>query len=300
MTPAVFLENVYKFYNKVPVVNDLSFQIEAGEIFALLGPNGAGKSTTIRMLTTLTKPSQGRIEVNGYDVVSQPMLAKQSIGVVLQQVSVDNDLTVWENMELHGRLHHISNPQRQQLINQWLEYVELTEKRHDLVKTLSGGMKRRLQIARALLHQPQMLFLDEPTVGLDPQTRRRLWEIIRDLNKQGMTMLLTTHYMDEVEFLCDAFGCVKPGRIGIMDGGQLISLGTLKQLRSTHGEGLVMKQLGLSEVGSDSALTWEYLFFPSLEQANIYLNEQPDKTGMMVRPSNLEDIFVELTGRQLD
>ncbi|MBD2513589.1 ABC transporter ATP-binding protein [Nostoc sp. FACHB-973] len=300
MTAAVFLENVYKFYNKVPVVNDLSFQIEAGEIFALLGPNGAGKSTTIRMLTTLTKPSQGRIEVNGYDVVSQPMLAKQSIGVVLQQVSVDNDLTVWENMELHGRLHHISNPQRQQLINQWLEYVELTEKRNDLVKTLSGGMKRRLQIARALLHEPQMLFLDEPTVGLDPQTRRRLWEIIRDLNKQGMTMLLTTHYMDEVEFLCDAFGSAKPGRIGIMDGGKLISLGTLKQLRSTHGEGLVMKQLGLSEVGSDSALAWEYLFFPSLEEANIYLNEQPDKTGMMVRPSNLEDIFVELTGRQLD
>ncbi len=126
MTAAVFLENVYKFYNNVPVVNDLSFQIEAGEIFALLGPNGAGKSTTIRMLTTLTKPSQGRIEVGGYDVRSQAMLAKQSIGVVLQQVSVDNDLSVWENMELHGRLHHISNPQRQKLINQWLEYVGAT------------------------------------------------------------------------------------------------------------------------------------------------------------------------------
>lgn len=259
MTAAVFLENVYKFYNNVPVVNDLSFQIEAGEIFALLGPNGAGKSTTIRMLTTLTKPSQGRIEVGGYDVMNQAMLAKQSIGVVLQQTSVDNDLSVWENMELHGRLHHISNPQRQKLINQWLEYVELAEKRDDLVKTLSGGMKRRLQIARALLHQPQILFLDEPTVGLDPQTRRRLWEIIRDLNKQGMTMLLTTHYMDEVEFLCDAFGSTKPGRIGIMDSGKLISLGTLQQLRSAHGEGLVMKQLGVSEVGSDSARSWEYL-----------------------------------------
>ncbi|MEH2044110.1 ABC transporter ATP-binding protein [Nostoc sp.] len=300
MTAAVFIENVYKFYNNVPVVNDLSFQIEAGEIFALLGPNGAGKSTTIRMLTTLTKPSQGRIEVGGYNVMSQPILAKQSIGVVLQQVSVDNDLTVWENMELHGRLHHISNPQRQKLINQWLEYVELAERRGDLVKTLSGGMKRRLQIARALLHQPQILFLDEPTVGLDPQTRRRLWEIIRDLNKQGMTMLLTTHYMDEVEFLCNAFGSAKPGRIGIMDNGKLISLGTLQQLRSAHGEGLVMKQLGVSNMGSDGARNWEYLFFPSLEAANIYLNEQPDKTGMMVRPSNLEDIFVELTGRQLD
>lgn len=291
MTAAVYLENVYKLYNNVPVVNDLSFTIEAGEIFGLLGPNGAGKSTTIRMLTTLTKPSQGRIEVSGYDVVKQPILAKQSIGVVLQQVSVDADLTVWENMELHGRLHHIANPQRQRLINQWLDYVELADRRNGLVKTLSGGMKRRLQIARALLHQPQILFLDEPTVGLDPQTRRRLWEIIRDLNKQGMTMLLTTHYMDEVEYLCDAFGAQKPGRIGIMDGGKLISLGTLQQLRSAHGQGLVMKQVG------DRT---EYVFFPTLSEANVYLDQQKDKTGMMVRASNLEDIFVELTGRQLD
>ena len=139
-------------------------------------------------------------------------------------------------MELHGRLHHIPNPQRQQLIVQWLEYVELAERRFDLVKSLSGRMKRRLQIARALLHQPKILFLDEPTVGLDPQTRRRLWEILLDLNKQGMTMLLTTHYMDEVEYLCD--------RIGIMDGGKLISLGTLQQLKAQYGEGLVMKQVG--------------------------------------------------------
>lgn len=291
MTAAVYLENVYKLYNNVPVVNDLSFTIEAGEIFGLLGPNGAGKSTTIRMLTTLTKPSQGRIEVSGYDVVKQPILAKQSIGVVLQQISVDADLTVWENMELHGRLHHIANPQRQRLINQWLDYVELADRRNGLVKTLSGGMKRRLQIARALLHQPQILFLDEPTVGLDPQTRRRLWEIIRDLNKQGMTMLLTTHYMDEVEYLCDAFGAQKPGRIGIMDGGKLISLGTLQQLRSLHGQGLVMKQVGSST---------QYQFFPTLSEANVYLDQQKDKTGMMVRASNLEDIFVDLTGRRLD
>jgi len=300
MTAAVLLDNVYKFYNNVPVVNDLSFAIAPGEIFALLGPNGAGKSTTIRMLTTLTKPSQGNIQVAGYDVMRQPIQAKQSIGVVLQQTSVDGDLSVWENMELHGRLHHIANPQRQRLINQWLEYVELADRRDDLVKTLSGGMKRRLQIARALLHRPQILFLDEPTVGLDPQTRRRLWEIIRDLNKQGMTMLLTTHYMDEVEYLCGAFESAQPGRIGIMDSGKLISLGTLQQLRSAHGEGLVMKQLGVTEAGHDSARRWEYLFFPSLEEANIYLNQQPDKTGMMVRSSNLEDIFVELTGRQLD
>jgi ABC-2 type transport system ATP-binding protein len=283
MPAAVSLQNVYKTYNQVPVVNNLSFTIESGEMFGLLGPNGAGKSTTIRMLTTLTRPSSGQIEIAGYDVVRHPLQVKQTIGVVLQQISVDADLTVWENMELHGRLHHIPNSRRQSLIKQWLEYVELADRRDAIVKTLSGGMKRRLQIARALLHEPKVLFLDEPTVGLDPQTRRRLWEIIRDLNKQGMTMLLTTHYMDEVEFLCD--------RIGIMDAGQLIELGTLQQLKARHGEGLVMKQV------EDR---FEYKFFPTLVEANAYLDALPDKTGIMVRPSNLEDIFVELTGRQLD
>lgn len=283
MTVAVSLQNVYKHYNKMPVVNNLSFQIEAGEMFGLLGPNGAGKSTTIRMLTTLTRPSQGEIWVAGYHVVNQRSQVKQRIGVVLQQTSVDNDLSVWENMEFHGRLHHIPHSQRQQDIDRWLDYVDLADRRDDRVKTLSGGMKRRLQIARALLHQPDVLFLDEPTVGLDPQTRRRLWEIIRDLNQQGMTILLTTHYMDEVEYLCD--------RIGIMDSGKLIELGTLQEFRQKHGEGLVMKQM------QDR---WDYKFFPTLEDANRYLDHQPDKTGMMVRPSNLEDIFVELTGRNLD
>jgi ABC-2 type transport system ATP-binding protein len=291
MTSAVSLQNVHKTYDKVPVVNDLSFTIEAGEMFGLLSPNGAGKSTTIRMLTTLTRPSAGQIEVAGYDIVQHPLQVKQNIGVVLQQISVDGDLTIWENMELHGRLHHIPNPRRQRLITQWLEYVELADRRDSLVKTLSGGMKRRLQIARALLHEPKVLFLDEPTVGLDPQTRRRLWEIIRDLNKQGMTMLLTTHYMDEVEFLCDAYGTGKPGRIGIMDSGKLIELGTLQQFKRQHGEGLVMKQVGER---------FEYQFFPTLSEANTYLENLPDKTGIMVRPSNLEDIFVELTGHQLD
>jgi ABC-2 type transport system ATP-binding protein len=283
MTVAVSLVNVHKTYDKVPVVNNLSFSINSGEMFGLLGPNGAGKSTTIRMLTTLTQPTSGQIEVAGYDVVRDRQKVKQNIGVVLQQTSVDTDLSVWENMEFHGRLHHIPNPERRRRINQWLEYVELADRRDAVVKTLSGGMKRRLQIARALLHQPSILFLDEPTVGLDPQTRRRLWEILRDLNKQGMTILLTTHYMDEVEFLCD--------RIGIMDAGKLIELGTLQQLRQQHGEGLVMKQ---------TQDRFEYQFFPNLQQANAYLDTLPDKTGIMVRPSNLEDIFVELTGRQLD
>ena len=283
MPAAVSLQNVYKIFDKAPVVNNLSFELQAGEMFGLLGPNGAGKSTTIRMLTTLTKPTEGQIQVAGYDVVRQRSQVKQQIGVVLQQISVDSDLSVWENMEFHGRLHHLPQPQRQRDIDRWLEYVELSDRRDDLAKTLSGGMKRRLQIARALLHQPDILFLDEPTVGLDPQTRRRLWEIIRDLNKQGMTILLTTHYMDEVEYLCD--------RIGIMDAGKLIELGTLQDFRQKHGEGLLMQQT------NDR---WDYKFFPTVGDANAYLSQQPDKTGMMVRPSNLEDIFVELTGRNLD
>jgi ABC-2 type transport system ATP-binding protein len=283
MLPAVALQNVHKVYNGKVVVNDLTLTIAPGEIFGLLGPNGAGKSTTIRMLTTLTQPTQGEIVVAGYDVVRQPYGVKKQIGVVLQQTSVDLDLTVWENMEFHGRMHHLPNPYRQKEIDRWLDYVELGDRRKDLVKTLSGGMKRRLQIARALLHRPKILFLDEPTVGLDPQTRRRLWEIIRGLNQQGMTILLTTHYMEEVEYLCD--------RIGILDDGTLIEIGTLDQLRRKHGEGLVMKQEGDR---------WQYQFFPTLLEAKAYLEEQPDKTGMMIRPSNLEDIFVELTGRNLD
>ncbi len=283
MSAAVCLQNVHKVYGGVSVVNDLSLNIESGEIFGLLGPNGAGKSTTIRMATTLTRPSDGHVVVAGYDVNRQQLDVRRQIGVVLQQTSVDGDMTVWENMEFHGRMHHLPNAQRRDAIGTWLEYVELTDRRDDKVKTLSGGMKRRLQIARALLHNPKILFLDEPTVGLDPQTRRRLWEIILDLNKQGMTMLLTTHYMEEVEYLCD--------RIGILDQGKLIELGTLADFRQRHGEGIVMTQQGDR---------WNYQFFPTLDAANAHLDQQPDKTGMMTRPSNLEDIFVELTGRNLD
>jgi len=279
----ITLDQAVKLYNQVPVVNQLSLTIHQGEMFGLLGPNGAGKSTTIRMLTTLTSPSAGKIEVAGFDVVKQAQQVKRHIGVVLQQISVDPDLTVWENMEYHARLHHIPQPDRHQRIQQWLDYVELSDRSQSMVKVLSGGMKRRLQIARALVHQPQVLFLDEPTVGLDPQTRRKLWEIIRDLNSKGMTILLTTHYMEEAEFLCD--------RIGIMNAGQIIEMGSPEELKQKHGKAVVIQQ---------NDLTTTTKFFPDIQSAQAFFETVSDKRGMMVRDSNLEDIFVELTGRKLD
>lgn len=291
MNIAVAVSQVSKIYDKVPVVDNLSFEIEQGEIFGLLGPNGAGKSTTIRMLITLAKPSQGNVEVAGYNTLRYPDRVKENIGVVLQQLSVDGELSVWENLEFHGRMHHIPRKERQKRIARWLEYVGLTEKKNALVKTLSGGMKRRLQIARALLHEPKILFLDEPTVGLDPQTRRRLWEIIQDLNGKGMTILLTTHYMEEVEFLCNRSANGKPGRIGILEAGKLIELGTLNSFRERYGQAIAVSHKG------DKI---DYQFFADNSAANKYLNSLNDKTGVMVRDSNLEDIFVELTGHQLN
>ena len=281
---AVEMQGVWKRFGQQVAVQDLSLRISQGEVFALLGPNGAGKSTTIRMLTSLTRPSQGSIRVGGYDVVRDPLAVRRQIGVVLQPITLEAELTVWENLEFHGRMHHIPNPERQQRIDEWLEYVKLADRRHDKVKTLSGGMKRRLQVARALLHRPQILFLDEPTVGLDPQARRLLWEILRDLNRQGMTLLITTHYMEEAEELCD--------RIGIMDGGKLIELGSTDQLRAKYGEALLVRSRPGQEVSNT--------LFPSLAEAQRQLEAEPDKTGLMVRPANLEDIFVRLTGRRLD
>ncbi len=279
------LQAVTKYYSQVAVVNHLDLAIEQGEMFALLGPNGAGKSTTIKMLTTLTLPDKGKITIGGADVVTQAQAVKRRIGVVLQQTSIDLDRTVWENLEFHGRLHHMPKEERQAAIDRCLDYVELTDRKHERTRNLSGGMKRRLQIARALMHNPQVLFLDEPTVGLDPQTRRRLWEIIRDLKHQGMTILLTTHYMEEAETLCD--------RVGILDKGKLIEMGTPAELRQKHGLAVVIVQ-------NEEDQKLAYKFFPTMAEAKAYLAAQPASMGVMVRESNLEDIFVELTGRKLD
>ncbi|QGP93838.1 Daunorubicin/doxorubicin resistance ATP-binding protein DrrA [Neomoorella glycerini] len=275
------LQGLTKHYGNIVAVAGLNLQIKSGEIFALLGPNGAGKTTTVRMLTMLTRPSSGRALINGYDVTRDLGKVKQAIGVVPQQMNLDQELTAWENLELHGRLHKMSTKERQERINELLAYVELEERADDLVSKFSGGMKRRLMIARALMHRPRVLFLDEPTVGLDPQTRRKIWDLIRRMNTEGMTVLLTTHYIEEAEMLCH--------RVGIMDRGQLIALGTPGELKQKVGEVAVESFAG-TETG--------YKLFSCREEALDYARKV---TGnVLIRATNLEDVFIELTGRKVN
>jgi len=259
-------------------VKDLNLTIDEGEIFGLLGPNGAGKTTTIRMLTMLTKPTAGEILYKGKDIFSDELNVKKYIGVVPQHINFDQDLTVWENMELHGRLHHIPKSQRYARIEELLNYVELQDRVNDKVKSLSGGMKRRLLIVRALMHNPKILFLDEPTVALDPQVRRRIWDLIRRLPKDGVTVVLTTHYIEEAENLCN--------RVAILNKGSLIKLDTPKAL---------CEQIGKYVVEWDSEESREYKFFNSRKECADFAGTLDVVTT--IRHSNLEDVFVELTGR---
>lgn len=208
-------------------VEHLSFTANKGEAFALLGPNGAGKTTTIRMLTLLTEPTSGEIRYDGKPVRGNEQAIKQLIGVVPQHVNFDQDLTVWENLELHARLHHMGKREREARIRALLRYVELEDVKNDGVRRLSGGMKRRLLIMRALIHHPRVLFLDEPTVALDPQVRRRIWELIREMKAQGVTVFLTTHYIEEAEALCD--------RVAMLSSGHLVDLDTPAQFKEKTG-----------------------------------------------------------------
>ena len=259
-------------------VKDLNLTNDEGEIFGLLGPNGAGKTTTIRMLTMLTKPTAGEILYKGKDIFNDELNVKKYIGVVPQHINFDQDLTVWENMELHGRLHHIPKSQRHARIEELLNYVELQDRVNDKVKSLSGGMKRRLLIVRALMHNPKILFLDEPTVALDPQVRRRIWDLIRRLPKDGVTVVLTTHYIEEAENLCN--------RVAILNKGSLIKLDTPKAL---------CEQIGKYVVEWDSEESREYKFFNSRKECADFAETLDVATT--IRHSNLEDVFVELTGR---
>jgi ABC-2 type transport system ATP-binding protein len=228
--PIISIKNLVKQFapNEPRAVDDVSFDVAPGEIFGFLGPNGAGKTTTIKMLTTLLHPTSGTISINGFDPTRDANGARHSFGIVFQDPSLDDELTAYENMEFHGVLYGVPREKRLERIETLLNVVELWDRRGDLVKHFSGGMKRRLEIARGLLHHPKVLFLDEPTVGLDPQTRNHIWGHIQKLNREaGVTIFFTTHYMEEAEKVST--------RIAVIDHGHIIGLGTAATLRTQTG-----------------------------------------------------------------
>ena len=228
MDAIISAHSLIKKFKDFTAVNDVNFDVRKGEIFAFLGPNGAGKSTTIKMLTTLLRPTSGTIMLAGHNVLTDQDAARRAFGIVFQDPSLDDELTAYENMELHAVLYHISNKERKHRIMELLQLVELESRRDSQVKTFSGGMKRRLEIARGLLHHPKILFLDEPTLGLDAQTRNLLWEHVQKLNKrEHMTIFLTTHYLEEAQMVAD--------RIAIIDHGTIIASGTTAELTTQTG-----------------------------------------------------------------
>jgi len=222
------VEHLVKTYGDIKAVQDISFDVAQGEIFAFLGPNGAGKTTTIKMLTTLLKPTSGRVEIDGLDPATHQNEVRKRFGIVFQDPSVDDELTAWENMDLHGALYGVPRKIRAERTEQLLKLFELWERRNDPLKQFSGGMKRRLEIARGLLYTPKIIFLDEPTLGLDPQTRNQLWTHVKKLNdEEKVTVFLTTHYMEEAERVAQ--------RIAIIDHGRIVAQGSANELKEQTG-----------------------------------------------------------------
>jgi ABC-2 type transport system ATP-binding protein len=308
MTFALQIQNLTRHFNDLVAVDHISFDIHQGEIFGLLGPNGAGKTTTLSMLATMLTPTSGSATINGIDIEKDPDGVRKSIGIVFQDQSLDEELTAWENMDFHGRLYRIPKGTRDQRITELLTLVELNDRRDDIVKTFSGGMRRRLEIARGLLHHPAVLFLDEPTLGLDPQTRNHLWNYIATLAKEnGITIILTTHYMDEADRLCN--------RIAIIDHGKIIATGTPKNLKDGLGGDIVT--IG----SSDPAAVAKALQEPwvarvethndnvvvSLKNADQYIStivtilntRQIPITSIAIHKPTLEDVFLSFTGRTI-
>jgi len=223
------VKKLSKKFKDFLAVDEISFEVGQGEIFAFLGPNGAGKSTSIKMLTTLLRPSGGEVKINGFDILKNERDVRSSFGIVFQDPSVDGELTAYENMYFHAVLYGVKKTERKKKIQSLLEMVELIEKKDVLVKNFSGGMKRRLEIARGFLHHPEIIFLDEPTLGLDPQTRNKIWDYVKKINKnEGTTIFFTTHYMAEVEKVAD--------RVAIIDNGKIIKIGTVEEINNLTGK----------------------------------------------------------------
>jgi ABC-2 type transport system ATP-binding protein len=283
MSKMIEISGLNKDYSGKKVIDGLNLEIEKGELFGFLGPNGAGKTTAIRILTTLTKPSSGMVRINGIDVAREPEKVKSEFGIVQQHLSLNRDLTIHENLELHARLHHLPKKERDERIADLLDYVELSDHADYLIDDVSGGMKRRAMIARALIHRPKLLFLDEPTVGLDAQTRRRVWDLIRRMNAEGTTVFLTTHYIEEAEALCQ--------RVGVLHHGRIIAIDSPLSLRRKLG--LIAVEMVLNGNAT------QYRYFQDRAQAAQFIESLPDTEHVVMRESNLEDVFIELTGQKV-
>jgi len=274
------VRNLRKAYGTVAAVDGVSFTIDEGDIFGLLGPNGAGKSTLIRMLTCLTRPDSGSAAIGGHDVVAEAARIKSLVGVVPQENNLDRELSVKENLRIYGLLHRVAD--LSQRMEEVLRDVELLNRRDSLVNGLSGGMKRRLIIARALLTDPAVLFLDEPSIGLDPQIRRQLWDLVRRVGRSGRTVLLTTHYIEEAESLCD--------RIGVLSKGKLIALDTPQALKEMVGQ-FVVDQI------DDNGRLIQHI---AQNREDAHELARSLENGCTVRKTNLEDVFVKLTGERIE
>ena len=302
----IIIRNLVKQYQNLTAVDNLSLDICNNEVFGLLGQNGAGKTTIIHMLATLLKPTDGSATVNGFDIVKEPAKVRASIGIVFQAPSSDDMLTGYENLKLHSLLYSVPRKIREKRISDVLELVDLTERQHDQVKKYSGGMRRRLEIARGILHKPKILFLDEPTLGLDPRSRESMWKYIRKLvQEEKITIILTTHYMEEADFLCD--------RIGILDRGKIIALDTPSQLKEiVSGNDIIKLRLEKKDEDYDTLLkdmSFIHRISTDVDGSVILLVENASrnlhKIFKMVNADwvefsnrNLNDVFIHFTAQE--
>lgn len=300
----IFVENLVKSYGSNTAVKNVTFEVKEGEIFGLLGPNGAGKSTIINILVTILKYDSGRASINGFDIIKDQNDVRKSIGIIFQDPSLDRRLTAWENMYFHSKLYHVPSMEIESRITNSLELVGLQDRKKDLVSSYSGGMKRRLEIARGIIHTPRVLFLDEPTIGLDPQTRKYIWRYLSGMRKKtSLTMLLTTHYMEEAE-ICD--------RIAIIDNGEIIAMDTPANLKKELRNDMVILS-SENPSGLSGILKRHFDILPEIN-LNMLKFPVPDSrtflpglfkfageqiTGVDIKRPSLEDVFIKLTGRAI-
>jgi ABC-2 type transport system ATP-binding protein len=302
--PIISVESLVKKFGAITAVNNISFGVEEGTIFGFLGPNGAGKTTTISILCTLLSPTSGRAYIAGHDCMKEPKEVRKAIGIVFQDTTLDKDLTAYENLIFHAYLYNVGKDVMKERVDSSLKFVDLYERKDDLVKKFSGGMKRRLEVARGLIHRPRVLFLDEPTLGLDPQSRANLWEFIAELPKQhGVTIFMTTHYMEEAE-VCD--------RIAIIDNGKIIEIGTPDELKSTIG-GDVVSITTTDNEGARSQIEKLFHMAVSEKENVLYMTCSSGETcipdlirtlgekvlSVRIQRPTLNDVFLKLTGKTI-